>query len=199
MTMERRRRRRRARLSGSLAAASTVALAVLAVVPMRAGAAEMPPVPFDPEPVPAAAATTGKSAPAPADDGGFTPVTPARLLDTRNGAKPANSTTTTLAIAGQGGGPASGAVAVQLTVTVPAPDRPGFVTAFPCGADVPTASNVNYAAGQTIPNAVTVRLDAKGQTCLFNSASTHLVVDVTGWYGPGKGRFAAVTPSRVVD
>jgi hypothetical protein len=159
----------------------------------------MPPVPFDPEPVPAAAATTGKSAPAPADDGGFTAVTPARLLDTRNGTKPANSTTTTLAVAGHGGVPASGAVAVQLTVTVTAPDRPGFVTAYPCGGEVPTASNVNYSAGQTIPNAVTVRLDAKGQACLFNSASTHLVVDVTGWYGPGTGRFAAVTPSRVVD
>src|SRR5690348_1208391 len=97
MTME--RRWRRARLSRWLAAASTVGVAVLVAVPMRAGAAEMPPVPFDPEPVPAAAATTGKSAPAPADDGGFTPVTPARLLDTRNGAKPGNSTTTTLAIA----------------------------------------------------------------------------------------------------
>ena len=34
------------------------------------------------------------------------------------------------------------------------------MTVFPCGQAVPEASNLNYRAGQTIPNAAVVKLDA---------------------------------------
>ena len=46
----------------------------------------------------------------------------------------------------------------------------------------PDASNLNFAAGQTIPNAVLAKLDGSGRVCLFNSAPTQLIVDVNGWF-----------------
>ena len=43
------------------------------------------------------------------------------------------------------------AVGVAMNVTVVEPDAPGYVTVWPCGDDQPTASNLNYAGGQTGP------------------------------------------------
>ncbi len=54
---------------------------------------------------------------------------------------------------GRGGVPVD-AVGVTMNVTVVEPDTPGYVTVWPCGDDQPTASNLNYAGGQTVPNAV---------------------------------------------
>jgi Zn-dependent metalloprotease len=125
---------------------------------------------------------------------GFTPLVPARLMETRVG----DSATTidgseqgigvrtagsikTLQIGGRGGVPA-GATAVVLNVTVTGPGAPGYVTVYPCDAARPTASNLNYTASQTIPNAVLTKLSATGTVCLYTLSSTHLVVDVAGYY-----------------
>ena len=91
----------------------------------------------------------------------FVPLTPARVLDTRSGAKVGNAAGTgtplTLALFGKGGLPAGGIGAVALNVTVTNTEDPtvggGFVTVFPCGT-LPEASNLNFTAGQTIPNSV---------------------------------------------
>ena len=57
----------------------------------------------------------------------------------------------------------------------------------------PTASNLNVVPGQTVPNMVIVPLGAGGQISLYNNAgSTHLVVDVLGWF-PAH-RLAAASP-----
>ncbi|MSX15665.1 MAG: hypothetical protein F2805_05040, partial [Actinobacteria bacterium] len=40
----------------------------------------------------------------------------------------------------------------------------GYVTVFPCG-DRPTASNVNFVDGQTVPNAVIAPVSADGRVC----------------------------------
>ena len=55
---------------------------------------------------------------------------------------------------------------------------------FPCGAPVPNASNVNYVAGDTVPNAVVAKLGAGGKVCVFSYAATDLIVDVNGTF-PG--------------
>ena len=52
---------------------------------------------------------------------------------------------------------------------------------FPCGTAVPEASNLNYAAGQTIPNAVFAKLGADGRVCIYTYAATDLIVDVNGY------------------
>ncbi|MUH50870.1 MAG: N-acetylmuramoyl-L-alanine amidase [Actinobacteria bacterium] len=45
---------------------------------------------------------------------------------------------------------------------------------------MPTASNLNFVAGQTVPNAVIAKLGTNGKVCLYTSAVTHLIVDVNG-------------------
>ena len=73
---------------------------------------------------------------------------------------------------------------VVLNVTVVSPAGDGFVTVFPCssGASVPNSSNLNFSTGQTIPNAVIVKVGDAGKVCMYASAATHLVVDINGFY-----------------
>ena len=68
----------------------------------------------------------------------------------------------------------------------------------------PTVSNLNYVAGQTVPNLVTVKVGANGRVNLYNSQGfTSLVADVVGYYTAATagctGRFTAVTPKRLLD
>ena len=59
----------------------------------------------------------------------------------------------------------------------------GFITVFPCGEALPTASNLNFVAGDTVPNAVIVKLGAGGKVCLFAAESaTHLIADTNGYF-----------------
>jgi hypothetical protein len=124
----------------------------------------------------------------------FGGVRPARVLDTRQ----PNSTVDGLGaglgatvpggvvevtVAGRGGVPVN-AGAVTLNVTVVSPSSDGFATVYPCGQPVPIASNLNYRAGDVVPNSVVTRVGAEGGVCIFADASTELLVDVTGWF-PG--------------
>ena len=120
----------------------------------------------------------------------YTPLLPARLLETRPGLTTVDGqamgagirprgTVTTLQVTGRGG-VAAGAKTVSLSVTVTNPVGAGFVTVYPCGI-IPLASNLNYVAGQTVANATIVKLGPGGAVCLFNSEATDLVVDVNGY------------------
>jgi hypothetical protein len=141
--------------------------------------------------------------------GGYTWVTPKRLLDTRTGtgvggsAKPvAANGTVRLKVASLGSVPASGVTAVVLNVTVTAPTGGGYVTVYPGGSALPNASNLNFSAGETVPNLVTVPLGADGTVSLTNRSggTTHLIADVFGYYKVGSGHvFAPVDPTRVLD
>jgi hypothetical protein len=77
-----------------------------------------------------------------------------------------------------------GTSAVVLNVTATEAAIPGFITVFPCGTDQPTASNLNYVAGSTIPNLVIAQVGLTGKVCIFNSAPTHVVADLAGYF-PG--------------
>jgi alpha-tubulin suppressor-like RCC1 family protein/uncharacterized ParB-like nuclease family protein len=130
---------------------------------------------------------------------GFTPVTPARVLNTRGGSRVVNSTTE-LQVTGVGSIPANGVGAVSLNVTVTtttASDAGGYVTVYPCGT-LPDASNLNFVAGQTIPNAVITPVSASGKVCFYVFGGAHLIADINGWYATGNG-FVGVTPSRVLN
>ena len=128
----------------------------------------------------------GYYAAGPAVAGGFVPIDPTRLADTRQagvqGYKYDGDTNSFLVgVVTRAGIPAAAeAAAVNVTVTEAA--GPGFVTAWPDGLARPTASNLNYVAGQTVPNAVTVGLGATGAIELYTLASADLVVDVNGWF-----------------
>ena len=114
--------------------------------------------------------------------------TPARLLDSRVslGAKLAAGAVHELAVAGVGD-VAADATAAVLSVTVTEPGWAGFVTVYPCGGARPWASNVNFAAGQTVSSPATSAVGALGMICLYTSAPTHLVVDVMADFSPRGG------------
>jgi hypothetical protein len=116
--------------------------------------------------------------------GEFHPVSAARILDTRGPiGKLGQGSTLELNVRGVGGVPGSGVTAVVMNVTVTEPTGPSFLTVFPKGVSRPTASNLNYVGGQTVPNLVVVKVGDGGMVNLFNNlGATHVVADVVGWY-----------------
>jgi hypothetical protein len=177
--------------------------------------------------------------------GGFHPLTPSRLLDTRNGTgipngaiaagdgrsadpNPAGRTDAILnhelKVTGVGGVPGIGVSAVLLNVTAIDPTDDGFLTAYPKlprgvanPADpirlfddqssflpnYPNSSNLNFAAGDIVPNLVLARVGAGGKIRLKNFAGfTNVAADVVGWFDTGTNGgdgFTGITPTRVLD
>jgi hypothetical protein len=84
------------------------------------------------------------------------------------------------AVAGPGGVPAD-AAAVVLNVTVSGTQGSGYVTVFHCGNPTERV-DLNYAAGQTIPNAVIAKVSSDGKVCIYTSATVHLLVDVNDYH-----------------
>jgi hypothetical protein len=142
-------------------------------------------------------------------DGLYQPLTPYRMLDTRASHETLGPTTTlTKVIApsgGPGGIPASGVEAVVLNVTVANPQAASFLTIWPADAVRPTSSNLNWVAGQTVPNRVTVKLGSGGNVSFYNAAGlVDVIVDVSGYYTDthnvsGGFRYFPLAPYRVHD
>lgn len=138
---------------------------------------------------------------APGEKHDFRPLSPARILDTRpsqGGAGPVSAfQTKRVQVTGRGGVPAS-ATSVVLNVTVTEARGSGFVTLFPAGESKPTASNLNFAAGDTTPNQVVVKVGAGGAVDIYSHATTHVIVDVLGYF-EGTSANQPLTPSRLMD
>lgn len=93
-----------------------------------------------------------------------------------------------------------GSTAVVLNVTVVDPAAAGWVTVWPCDVPKPVVSNLNYDAGETIPNQVTVAVGASHNVCLYTESSTHLIVDVMGTYERNGGvGLRPLSPVRILD
>ncbi|HEX3622702.1 MAG TPA: hypothetical protein VHT97_10340 [Acidimicrobiales bacterium] len=150
----------------------------------------------------------------PPDPGGrYMPLTPARILDTRDGTGGivgaiGPGATVDVQVTGRGGVPETGVSAVAVNVTVTQPTTPGYLTLFPAGALRPPTSNLNFTAGKTVPNLVVVKVGVGGRVSMFNPVgATHVVFDVAGWYSdaggpvvPGDpGRYNALVPARILD
>ncbi|MFC9293126.1 PKD domain-containing protein [Streptomyces sp. NPDC057011] len=131
----------------------------------------------------------------------FSPVSPARLVDTRNtGGAVAGGTTRTVKVAGVAGIPADAkAVAVNLTSTDAT--SLSYVAAYPDPAKRPEVSNLNPEPGKAKSNQAIVPVGADGTITLYNhSGSAHLIVDAVGYYGKdGKALFTPVVPKRLAD
>ncbi|REF32073.1 hypothetical protein DFJ65_3168 [Calidifontibacter indicus] len=134
----------------------------------------------------------------------YVSLAPSRVLDTRYGigapkaVVPAGGRVD-LQVTGVGGVPA-GASAVVLNVTAVSPTGPGsgYVTVWPTGAVRPTASNLNFVPGQTVPNLVVTKVGTGGKVSLYTAARTQLIADVAGYY-PAGAAYTGVTPVRVLD
>lgn len=119
----------------------------------------------------------------------YTPLVPSRILDTRYGRGAPQGpvgarATLPLQVTGVGGVPSGGASSVIVNVTVTDTQQGGYLTVFPGNATQPLASNLNFTAGQTVPNLVTTALSQTGGVNLYNGSdgSTDLVADVQGFY-----------------
>lgn len=122
--------------------------------------------------------------------GTFTPVTPVRLYDSRQGPGPLGAgEARTLPLAGSGVPPEAAAVVANVTVTGASQET--FLTVWPAGAHRPGVSHVNAGPADTVANLVTTSV-AGGAVQLFNAAGrAHVVVDVLGWYAPTSAAAAA--------
>ncbi len=131
---------------------------------------------------------------APGDtDATLVPITPCRLVDTRQPGQAALGSGETRTIDAHGtNGPIPGsrctiptdAVALSMNVTALAATAETFWTIWPNGAAQPEASSLNPAPGQPpTPNAVTTPISTSGRFDVFNFAGTAgMLIDVNGYY-----------------
>jgi hypothetical protein len=140
-------------------------------------------------------------------DGLFNALVPARILDTRTGTPVGSGQTFDVQVTGKGGVPGIGVSAVVLNVTVTSPSAAGYLTVFPSGTVRPVASNLNFVAGQTVPNRVIVKVGTNGMVSIFNfQGSVDVVADVGGWFVDAASNpsatgvaFNGLTPKRILD
>ncbi len=125
----------------------------------------------------------------PTSPAGFYPVTPCRIVDTRNaagsyGAPPLAAGASRLFVIGGQCGVPSDAAAVALNVTVTAPTESGSLTLHPGSGPAPETASIHFAAGRTRANNVTMGL-AEGALSVLDRQATgtvELIVDVSGYY-----------------
>lgn len=146
----------------------------------------------------------------------YNPLTPTRIADTRPGqpvAFPAVKTRLAagavlqVPVEGVAGVPkALGGFVVALSVTAADAFGGGHLRVYPCGSEVPLASNVNYVAGRNVANLVFVRTGEAGKVCVYTPTATHVIVDVNGYFGGmntisvyNSGRVADTRPGQPVD
>jgi hypothetical protein len=139
----------------------------------------------------------------------YNPINPVRVLGTlAGGASIGAGATTAVTVAGVDGVPAD-ASAVVANVTAAGSTAPGFLTAFPdpvSGAPTaPTASNLNFVAGQVIANRVIIPVGNDGQIEVYNyySGAVKVDVDLDGYYTGSSGElgsaYTPMNPVRVTD
>lgn len=131
---------------------------------------------------------------------GLQTLSPARLLDTRrSGGALGAGAVRKIQVRGRGGVPASGAGSVAVNITAVEPTAAGWLTVWPTGTSRPGTSSVNFPARAVVANAVVTGIGSDGTISVYNRAgSSHVVVDVTGWFPSGAG-VTGVTPTRVLD
>ncbi|HEX5401124.1 MAG TPA: hypothetical protein VFX16_02340 [Pseudonocardiaceae bacterium] len=138
----------------------------------------------------------------------YVPVTPSRVVDTRNGTGVAKGPVTA-------GNPVIASVHVPLTatslvlnVTVTDATAASNVT-VQAGTGTPTTSNLNFTAGQTVANLVVVQappLDTVADEAfhIFNhTGKADVIADLVGYYdsapNANASMFVPATPVRVLD
>ncbi|MCW2523842.1 MAG: N-acetylmuramoyl-L-alanine amidase, partial [Frankiales bacterium] len=148
--------------------------------------------------------------------GSFVGLKPARLLDTRPGAKTVDRASAgvgvirggrslTVRVGGRAGVPAS-AIAVVVNLTVASATVSSYLTLYPAGSSRPATSNLNIVPKQVTAVQSTVALGSSGAIMVFNnSGNANVVIDVLGYYaGAGdssssESAFHQQTPVRLAD
>jgi hypothetical protein len=149
--------------------------------------------------------------------GSYVPITPFRVLDTRNSSCVQCNTNgrfgpgsiETLQVTGVGSGNIpSTAIDVVLNVTAVSGTQASYITMYPTGSALPGTSNLNFPPNTNLANLVQVRLGPAGQVNIYNNqGNVDMVIDAEGYFAPtltpstpsGPGLFHAITPVRLCD
>ncbi len=136
------------------------------------------------------------------------PVTPCRLIDTRDtGGAIQGGTFRTFDLPqlAQTAGCASlsSAAAYSLNVTVVPSGRLGYLTIWPAGQNQPVVSLMNSLDGRIKANAAIVPAGTSGGVSVYVSSTTNVILDIDGYFDSASDSsalaFYPLTPCRVVD
>ncbi|MGB7758417.1 MAG: hypothetical protein WBL61_01230, partial [Bryobacteraceae bacterium] len=139
----------------------------------------------------------------------FVPVTPCRVVDTRNAAGPFGGPSITgggsrsFAIPNGACGIPSTAQAYSLNAAM-VPTGHGWITLWPTGQPEPLAASVNSPDGRVKSDGAIVPAGTGGAISVYASVTTQVVLDINGYFVPAAGNptalaFYPVTPCRVAD
>ncbi len=139
----------------------------------------------------------------------YHPLTPARILDTRNGTGLSgpfsNHAARTFQVTGKGLVP-SNATAVTGNLTVTAQTSSGYLFIGPVAKNDPTSSTLNFPVGDDRANGVTVSLGATGTLSVTfvapaSGPTAHVLFDVTGYFttDASGSTYNPLPPTRLLD
>jgi len=138
----------------------------------------------------------------------FVPVTPCRVVDTRNpdgpsgGPKLSGGSIRDFPIASSCLNPPSGVAAYALNVTVVPDSQLNYLTVWKAGTPKPAVSTLN-SDGRTKANAAIVSTGTNGNVSVYATDATHVILDVSGYFLPAGSAdglaFYPLPPCRVVD
>jgi hypothetical protein len=138
-------------------------------------------------------------------------ITPARVLDTRNGrgglsGPLTNHAARTFVVTGGSTGVPPSAIAVTGNLTVTGQTSSGYLSLGPIAANDPGSSTLNFPVADDRANAVTVALGVGGTLSItFVAPSTgptaNAIFDVTGYFTPDTtgATYYAMSPTRALD
>jgi hypothetical protein len=112
------------------------------------------------------------------------PLTPCRVLDTRNpaGAQPFGGILNVSVMTSGCGAPTT-AQSYVLNATVVPPGPLGFLTLWPQGANQPFVSSLNAPDG-TVTSNMAIVPTSNGSVSAFASHPTQLILDISGYFAP---------------
>lgn len=120
----------------------------------------------------------------------FDDIADVRLVDTRTGVRVAANSKTVIR------GTANRSAFVSLVSTQAVGG--GWLQVLPCSATPGSTSNLNAdQANLTIAGAAVAQFDTNGEACVYSSVSTHLVVDLQGYFTTGS--FDDIADVRLLD
>lgn len=127
----------------------------------------------------------------------YNPLTPTRVLDTRNTAPIGPDGELTLDFSNRG----STATAVTFTLTGIDATTNTAITAYPDGTPRPNTSNLNLGPSEIVPNLITIALGSNHKVRLHNNAgNVNLIADLAGYYDPTQGsKYLPTMPVRTID
>jgi hypothetical protein len=157
-----------------------------------------------------AVSSVGAAPPLSASGLSYVPITPCRVVDTRNSAglfgapAIAGGNSRDFAIPNGACNIPSTAAAYSLNVTAIPWATLGYLTIWPTGQPQPLVSTLNSGDGRVKANAAIVPAGAGGAVSVYVTDTTNVVLDISGYFVPATSNpsalaFFPLTPCRVAD